>query len=1214
MGKSIFNSLNLILQKRIAKILFRSAGVIGVLALASSLMLPSYVKQIAVKQVDQKLGRQLQIGSVRFSPFQLALTLSDVTLLDVDRKAPDLHVDHLTVNLSISSIWHRALVLDAVDINGLRLNVARYSAGEFSRYNFSDLLDRIAAQPKSDTPFRFAVGNLQVHRSTIQFDDKVVSKRTTVENLDIGVPFLSNFPTDVESDVLPHISAKINGAAFSLKGRSKPFKDSLDTSLAIDLEQFDIPNLLAYSPLPLPVVVQSAKLSTQLDLVFSRQHQQSNVLLAGDIKLDQLLVNDLHSSPLLQTQQMATHLDQVKLLTGDAKIKEIAISNPEVWIAIDQKGRINWPPVATFDAKPQSELDLKKKNEGTPPSILIQSFQISKGAVHLSDAAHASPKGSIEIGNITAAIKQLSNAIDAKPATFQLSFEGQEKESVAIEGDYQLANSVARSKVHIQGVTLENYQAFISPVLAANVHGVLGVDAEVALENGQVALSNAALQLNQFQLSAKQKELGGITMEQLDLTQIQLDSLSRQLTLGGVAMKGLKADIRRAENGMWGLQQLIVKQSPVSNDVNAKPQPSTWRMLVKEFGVTHSGFQLQDQSTIPAVDLDVHDVEFNLSQWTNDFSQPIKLSLQAAIQRRGDLKLRADLSANLAAMHIDVNANNLPIARVSPYFAQHLNVTMTRGNANVNGKLDAIDVLRAAPKWNFDGAISLNEFHVLENGTSEDFLTWKSIALDGIHANFNSDQSLVHLKTLSLNDFFARVLLSEKGNLNLQNIVAKNVSSSDSSESSASDASKNNLTDKPVDSSAEVSKPASTNAHPLVIRIDQTFLRGGNVNFTDHFIKPNYVANLTGLNGRIGALASDNFKAANIELNGKVDDEAPLTISGTLNPLAKPIFLDVKGSATGIELTRLTPYAAKYAGYAIEKGRLSVGVSYHVENQELQAQNDIQLDQLTFGDRVESPDATHLPVMLAVALLRDNDGKIAINLPISGSISDPEFSVGGIIFKVLGNVITKAVTSPFSLLSSAFGGGDELGYAEFAPGDTILTPSTMSKLDSLATALNHRPSLRMDIIGRVDPVADVEGLRRQNLYKKMQQLKWRELTRQSGQQNRRPKVEEVTIDANERLKYLDAVYSAEKFSKPRNLIGIAKTLSPEEQERLILQNTVISEDALRYLAERRADAVRDYLEEQGKVSKDKIFLVAPKLNADGIEDKGVASRVDFSLR
>jgi len=275
----------------------------------------------------------------------------------------------------------------------------------------------------------------------------------------------------------------------------------------------------------------------------------------------------------------------------------------------------------------------------------------------------------------------------------------------------------------------------------------------------------------------------------------------------------------------------------------------------------------------------------------------------------------------------------------------------------------------------------------------------------------------------------------------------------------------------------------------------------------------------------------------------------------------------------------------------------------------LVAQNNSPYDQLTFGDRIESPTATKLPVLLAVALLKDRHGQININLPISGTLSDPEFSIGGIIVRIFINLITKAVTSPFALISSAFGGGDELGYAEFAPGSAVLTKEAQGKLDTIAKALIDRPALKMDLVGRADPKTDSIGISQNLLNHKIKSLKRKD----NPELNAEDSLENPVTDADKQ-KYMGKVYSASKFEKPHNFIGLNKSLPPAEMEKLIVTNTAVSQDDLVSLANQRSEAIRTYLQTKGEIGSDRIFLIAPKLTSDGIKDKGGPNRVDFVLK
>jgi hypothetical protein len=349
-----------------------------------------------------------------------------------------------------------------------------------------------------------------------------------------------------------------------------------------------------------------------------------------------------------------------------------------------------------------------------------------------------------------------------------------------------------------------------------------------------------------------------------------------------------------------------------------------------------------------------------------------------------------------------------------------------------------------------------------------------------------------------------------------------------------------------------------------------------------------------------------------MSLAGRIDDDAPVEIGGRLNPLAPTLFLDIEGRTKGVDLPRLTPYSVKYAGYPITKGKLSMDVKYKVEAQKLEASNHLFLDQLTFGERVDSPTATKLPVTLAVSLLKNSRGEIDINLPISGSLNDPKFSVGGIIVQVIVNLLTKVITAPFTLLAAAFGGGEELGYVEFAPGAATLGAAQTQRLDTLAKALNDRPGLKLDIVGRVDPAVDADGVRRAKYEAKLRGAKVRQLTRSGGDSIDPAK---VAISDQERPALIETVYSDEKIpDKPRNVIGLTKSIPPPEMEQLILKNLPTTPEDLRALANARAAAVRDHLENNGKIPRERLFLVEPKLTTEGIQGKGAPTRVDFALK
>lgn len=601
-----------------------------------------------------------------------------------------------------------------------------------------------------------------------------------------------------------------------------------------------------------------------------------------------------------------------------------------------------------------------------------------------------------------------------------------------------------------------------------------------------------------------------------------------------------------------------------------------------------------------------------------------KLDFSAKVNEQGSVGIKGGFGLAPTAADLDIDLAHVDLVALQSWVTGGLGAVLTRGEVSAKGRLKL-----AGEDAAFKGELALIDLNVLDRINATDLLRWRSLRLTGLDAG--SAPPRLAVDDISLANFYARVLLTPEGRLNLQDVVDKDAGHRPREGAQAKapaaqeekpapapkpeQAKAPEPTEKATDKTTATAKPEKPGPPPQV-RIGRINLSGGTVIFTDRFIKPNYTANLTDLSGRVGAIKAGT--RTEVALRGKVDRTGPLDISGAMDPLGKPMSLDIKAKATGIEMSGFSPYSGRYVGYAIEKGKLSVDVHYTVDKGALKAENKIFLDQLTFGKKVDHPDAMNVPVNLLVALLSNSRGEIDINLPIEGSLDDPQFSVGGIIVKVLWNIIVKAATSPFSLLASLFsGGGEELSYLPFEPGRTELGPDQTKRLETIAKALRDRPALKLELAGHADPAAELEGLKKAALDRRIKTLKATDLARQGKAAGR---TDEVTVSAEEYPRYLERVYKASDFKKPRNLIGFAKGLPPEEMEALILANAKVGPDDLARLAQDRAIAAQAWLVEKGGVDQARVFLLAPRVDAEqpkGLDKdspKAPAGRVDFSLR
>lgn len=594
------------------------------------------------------------------------------------------------------------------------------------------------------------------------------------------------------------------------------------------------------------------------------------------------------------------------------------------------------------------------------------------------------------------------------------------------------------------------------------------------------------------------------------------------------------------------------------------------------------------------------------------------LTLVAAAGKSGKLALEGKLG--IAPLHVDLalDVDKLSLLPLQPYVTESVNLRLTQALLSTKGNLK----LDAGPGGNllggFKGDASVDQLATVDKASAADFVSWKSLSLGAMDVQLQPFSMTVD--KVALADFFARVIIDPSGRINLQDVRRTHAAG----ERSLTDAGERAGTGPaPVvaataAAAATTAPPAPTQttqaelpAQPLPpISINTLALSGGRVRFTDNFIRPNYTATLKELGGTISGLSSAPEANAALDLRGVVNS-APLSIAGRINPLKRDLFLDVKAEVRGIELATLSAYADKYVGYGIEKGKLSFEVAYFLDKRQLKSDNRLILDQLTFGNESTNPDATKLPVRLAVALLSDRNGMIDISVPVGGTLDDPQFSASGIILKIIGNAIVKAVTSPFSMLSAAFGGGEEMSTLEFEPGYATISKAGESRLAALAKALAERPGLKLDVLGRANPLADTEALKRVAIERKVRNLKTRDL-QESG--TGLPEGG-VVVAKEEYAALLARVFKAETFDKPRNAIGLQKSLAPSEMEQLMIANTEIDNDDLLSLARRRGQAAKDWLANKGLVPVERIYIVAGQGgDGSGQGDKPASCRVDFTLR
>jgi hypothetical protein len=904
-----------------------------------------------------------------------------------------------------------------------------------------------------------------------------------------------------------------------------------------------------------------------------------------------------------------------------------------------------------------------------PWQVSVQSLELGGARVRWNDALTPRPMA-LSLDAIDSTIGPIMWPV-TQPAALALKGQLHEigKEAVAATLDLQgsATPTQANASVRLEEADLAVLMPYLVPPFKPRVEGRAAADAKVdwAADPPALAVNLARASIDALRVIDPQQATRGnekkprdaVAWKRLDVADLQLDVPGRKVAIGRIALHDPQFVVERASDGGINVTRWMAAaakpsasepapERPVAEAVATLGGPSPWQVALAQVAIDGGQLSWRDEAAPGStaqdpVLLDVHGLRVGVNglSWPVATAQAqVQLSAQvadpvAALEQRrvrgGSIDWKGRVVAAPLAVRGALRIERFPVHAVERYASGGLNASVQRGQLQWRGDV----ALRQRPgglEANVAGDLLLADLHVftkdpISHAVSQDELIgWQALSVRGLKvALAPSARPRVDVDEAVLSDFYSQLVLNEEGRFNVRDVARQGEPASPpggfavgpqiapTQPAAAASAAADKATAEPAAAAASAASPAASAPRakvPVDVSVGGLQLVNGRVDYTDRFIKPNFSAALSEVNGRLGAFRSDSPDMAALELRGRVAGTGLLDIQGSLNPMADPLALDIGAKASELELAPLSPYAGKYAGYAIERGKLSMDLHYNVQpDGRLEAKNHVVLNQLTFGERIESPSATKLPVRLAVALLSDRHGVIDVNLPISGSINDPQFSVGGIIWQVIVNLIVKIVTSPFALFSG--GGGEDLSTVNFHPGTPVMAEGASAALDKVAKALEERPTLQMTVTGAADPLSEAEAIRQAMLEQRLAAQRRNEALR-AGAAASAP---EEALAPEERERLLRAVYrDADLPDKPRNVIGLAKDIPAPEMEALLKQHMRISEDTARQLALQRGLAVRDALVAKGLPSE-RMFLAAPKLHVSGEDDAAWSPRAQLSL-
>ncbi|WP_150797241.1 DUF748 domain-containing protein [Pseudomonas fluorescens] len=883
-------------------------------------------------------------------------------------------------------------------------------------------------------------------------------------------------------------------------------------------------------------------------------------------------------------ERLYANLQIDSLWTKALHLSDIELDKPKTEILFGKDGKLNLLGLFKLPASEPTPADPDAK----PFPLRVERIKLARGYVHFQDARPSEP---IEFlyDKLDFELKNLST-LPEDSADMTLMAVGPGGGQLDWTGNFSLIPLASEGKLKITDGKMKSFWPYVRDAVPLVLEdGVVSLSTDYKLnlsKETELLLSNVAVSIAPFAIKAPDgRPLAKLA--RLDVSDTTVDLARQQVVVGKIRSQKLETWAALEADGQLDWQKLFASQpskaavkakaEPASTPAAAdspKPEPAPpskpWQVLLKDVQLRDYQVHLADRKAQPPVALDVGPLNLDLQNFDSLNGSPFNLKLDTGVGKQG--KLMADGEVNVAPVsaRLKVQTRDIDLRVAQSYINPFIRLELRSG---MLGSDLAVDLKSTEPlAFSVTGRAQVDQLHTLDTLKTRDFLKWQQLVLEGLNYQHGDRLSI---DRVNLFQPYARFMINDDRTTNVDDL----------------------LIPQPPDASAKTAaaKPAAKDK-PLGIHIGGIAINDGSANFADFSLTPNFATAVQQLNGQIGTIDSRQAKPASVDIKGKVDRYAPVTIKGSVNPFDPMASLDIATSFKRVELTTLTPYSGKFAGYRIRKGRLNLDLHYLITKGQLKAENKVVVEQLQLGEKVDSPDAVSLPLKLAIALLKDVDGKISIELPVTGDLNNPQFSVMPIIWQTLRNLVVKAAAAPFKMIGGLVSGGgsQDLGTVSFAPGSSDLSKEAEGSLIKLSQALKERPALRLEIEGTAAQSSDGPLIAEQRLEREYKYNYYKMLQRRGDKVPANAAL--VEVPDSEKGPLLEGIYRTRlKTQPPAEWKDLGKEERTAKMREGVIKFWSSSDVLLRQLGQDRASSIKDYLVDKAQLADERVYFVDASL-------------------
>jgi hypothetical protein len=881
----------------------------------------------------------------------------------------------------------------------------------------------------------------------------------------------------------------------------------------------------------------------------------------------------------------------------------VDITAPFVNVVMAKDGRVNLLQLAPKSAGRQSATRAEPL-----PKLRIGSFNVSQGTIVYQDRSRPEPF-ELRLEPLNFELREFSTG--AEGGQFTLTAASKQGERIHWQGQLSVDPIESHGEFHIDGLlahTLwEYFQDQVNFVIDSGSIDVAATYRWSLANPGTTKLNVDLAKASLTDLTVRPRQPGSatptepwITVPSFSVTGAALDFGTRRAHVDLTSLSGLKLLTWLEADKTLNLMQLAA--SPQSDATAALPAGAVaaasapWSFDIRRFEIRDASIAAEDRSVSPAVKVLLAPLSLRVDAATEDMTKPLTVALDTHINERGSLSVSGQVTPDPVLADLDVKLKDLDLTMLQPYVAEQTAMTLVSGTVGGDGKLH-YGVRPRSPAAQFVGNLAVENLHTVDDVLHDDFINWDRLDIAGIDLTLGPNR--LAIEQILARKLYARVIIESDASSNVKRVLKlplAQVATTPAPVAATTEAIAGAVAAKPGGATVA---PAAAPVLPMSIK--KIVVQSSQANFSDFSVLPNFSTGIQQLEGSVVGLSSKPGSRATVTLTGAIDTFSPVSITGEVNALG-PLYTDLTMSFKNISLPVFDPYSGKFAGYNIAKGKLSTELHYKVDGRKLDAQHHIVVQDLEFGDRTSSKEAVSLPIKLAVSLLKDRHGVIDLNIPVTGSLDDPQFRLAPIVWKVFTHILEDAVSEPFALLASLFGGGPELQFIDFQPGVGSLDAAAMDKAKSVAKALIERPQLKIDV-----PIALVPDLDGPALVEAQYRARVAAAAPTFDQEGPSAQLDLLTRvytqDVGAGPRFPEAVTGLQ--SKPELIAAKIRFLS-----QAIHEHIVVGDAELRALGQQRATALQRALLADPQVAAERVFLVAN----DKASAKDGNVRLELSLK